>query len=311
MPKLSSLSFYPRYCFSASPTYNTWVKLTAAGVHALTTQPGFEGQTRSSFSRKYKIGSADIRSGQKVYFHLNHPIQWIRLVGVLVAFDEYPNRWVMILDDGSGETIEIVCAKQQNASTPAVADHTAATEQGSSSTRCPSTSTPTLTAPSRIGRTATGYEVDMSRIDLGSVVKVKGGIGEFRGAKQITLERINLIPTTASEALAWAELHAFHTAILSKPWTLSTTDIQRLKEKEEDKDGTAKAKRRKERDRTRRLKAHERIQRERERERERQIEETRRSRPVAEKDKKKKERKKREANSSSTSELTRTTTMTA
>ena len=32
----------------------------------------------------------------------------------------------------------------------------------------------------------------MGGVDLGSVVKIKGGIGEFRGEKQITLERISM-----------------------------------------------------------------------------------------------------------------------
>ncbi len=38
-----SLKTYPAYCFSISPTFNAWVKLTAADVHALTIHRGFEG----------------------------------------------------------------------------------------------------------------------------------------------------------------------------------------------------------------------------------------------------------------------------
>ena len=36
-------AIYPAYCFGASPTYNKWVKLTAADVQGLRTQSGFEG----------------------------------------------------------------------------------------------------------------------------------------------------------------------------------------------------------------------------------------------------------------------------
>lgn len=32
---------YPAYCFRASPTFNTWVKLTAANIHALRAEPEF------------------------------------------------------------------------------------------------------------------------------------------------------------------------------------------------------------------------------------------------------------------------------
>ena len=34
---------YPAYCFKVSPTFNVWVKLTAAGVHRLRAEPGYEG----------------------------------------------------------------------------------------------------------------------------------------------------------------------------------------------------------------------------------------------------------------------------
>lgn len=40
---------YPAFCFQASPTYNKWVKLTAADVHGLRSHPGFEGITSAAF----------------------------------------------------------------------------------------------------------------------------------------------------------------------------------------------------------------------------------------------------------------------
>lgn len=41
---------YPAYCFSKSPTYNTWVKLTARDVHNLRAEPGFEGAGRDNLN---------------------------------------------------------------------------------------------------------------------------------------------------------------------------------------------------------------------------------------------------------------------
>ncbi len=48
-PKASFVAptIYPAYCFPASPTYDVWVKLTAADVHALREEPGFEGMYRA------------------------------------------------------------------------------------------------------------------------------------------------------------------------------------------------------------------------------------------------------------------------
>lgn len=124
-----------------------------------------------------------MRTGQNLYFHLNHPIKWIRLVGVVVALDVHPARWIILLDDGSGATIEVICGLQAPA--PAIggrepdlllsADNRAAV---------------TSPALSPVGLTATGRTVDLSGVDIGAVVKVKGGVGMFRGQKQVLLERI-------------------------------------------------------------------------------------------------------------------------
>ena len=43
---------YPAYCFHASPTYDTWVKLTAADVQALEPDPDFQGSQPSISSRR-------------------------------------------------------------------------------------------------------------------------------------------------------------------------------------------------------------------------------------------------------------------
>ncbi|KAK5013713.1 hypothetical protein LTR60_003721, partial [Cryomyces antarcticus] len=79
---------YPAHCFTVSPTYNTWVKLTAAHIHALRAEPGFEGQN--------------------VFFQLNHPIRYVRLVAAIVAIDDLGPRYTLLtMDDGSGATIEV------------------------------------------------------------------------------------------------------------------------------------------------------------------------------------------------------------
>lgn len=44
-----------------------------------------------------------------------------------------------------------------------------------------------------MGRTLSGNAIDMRDIDLGTVVKVKGGISEFWDVKQITLERFGTL----------------------------------------------------------------------------------------------------------------------
>ncbi|MCJ1397849.1 hypothetical protein MMC11_001045 [Xylographa trunciseda] len=205
MPPSPSLAFYPAYCFPASPTFSTWAKLTAADVHALTTREGFEAQ--------------------KIHFYLNHPIKWIRLVGVIVAFDVSDYRFTFCLDDSSGQTVEVTCPRDRTGARPPTKS-------------TPSAATSKTPAPSADlkGRTLSGISIDLAGIDVGSVVKVKGGVGAFRGEPQVELERITPIHTTTAEAAAWREAMLFHSTILSAPWSLTPDEQHRLKD---EADGTA------------------------------------------------------------------------
>ena len=113
-------------------------------------------------------------------------------MGVIVAFDEFPQRWIMLLDDNSGAVIEVTCGRppSQNNTT------------SSSDYNIPSTGVakPTISLE---GVTSTGRPIDLNGIDIGTVVKVKGKIGSFRGEKQMHLERICMLrPTQPSSKLA-------------------------------------------------------------------------------------------------------------
>lgn len=212
-PSSSSFTFYPAYCLSLSPTYNTWARLTAADVHALQERDGYDGQN--------------------IYFHLNHPIKWIRLVGVVVALDFIPNRWLIQLDDYCGATIELTCLHQT-----AVASKTDGKTDLSDKAHLTSRETNIKSDNRRedrkqIGVTATGRTVDLTGVDVGAVVKVKGGVGVFRGEKQVLLERISLLHSTNDEVASWAETSAFRRDVLNVPWVVNEQDLKRAARKAE------------------------------------------------------------------------------
>ncbi|KAL8839783.1 MAG: hypothetical protein Q9170_001594 [Blastenia crenularia] len=169
-----------------------------------------------------KNDEEDSKRGQNTYFYLNHPIRWIRLVGVIVAFDVYPNRVIMTLDDSSGLTVEIFCRKQAHMAS--VVDTTVDCHGAIKLNK-----DYRLVDDEHLYTTNEGYKVDVKGIDLGSIVKVKGGISEFRGEKQVTLERISLIRSTTEEASAWAENTTFYQDILSQPWVVSKRRQQEAK----------------------------------------------------------------------------------
>lgn len=81
----------------------------------------------------------------------------------------------MVLDDSSGENIEVTCGRVTEESTDAKPEAQKLTKSKTNAAT---------------GKTTLNNTVDMTGIDVGSVVKIKGCIGSFRGMKQIQLERL-------------------------------------------------------------------------------------------------------------------------
>jgi len=71
--------------------------------------------------------------------------------------------------------------------------------------------------------------VDKQPLDIGSVLKAKCTISEFRGIKQLDLKRVSVVSTTNEEAKAWAETAAFKQQILSRPWHISSAEHKKIK----------------------------------------------------------------------------------
>ncbi|KAF2003608.1 hypothetical protein P154DRAFT_543685 [Amniculicola lignicola CBS 123094] len=185
---------YPAYCFRASPTYNTWVKLTAADVQALRSEQEYRSQ--------------------HIYFHLNHPIRFVRLVGVIVAIDDITTRYTnLTIDDGSGANVELKIVRL----TPDVYN----------SVESPSNTVvdnvDVITRPG-IFKVA----VDGRPLDLGTVIKAKGTLAEFRGNKQLELKRISIVDTTDEEAQAWSEAAEFKRDVLSIPWRITSAEHKKI-----------------------------------------------------------------------------------
>lgn len=150
-----------------------------------------------------------------MYFHLNHPIRYVRLVGVVIAIDDINLKYtVLTIDDGSGASIELKIVRV----TPT--DRNAAI----------SSSKTTLNSVEVISQFGV-FEVmvDNHRLDIGTVVKAKGTISEFRGTKQIDLKRIWVVTTTDEEAQAWGETAAFKQQVLSKPWHITSGEHKQIK----------------------------------------------------------------------------------
>ncbi|KAL4803521.1 hypothetical protein BDV18DRAFT_163078 [Aspergillus unguis] len=198
------LTFYPAFCFTASPTHFAWVKIGAADVHRL--------------KRRVEFGE------QGLFFYQNHPIRFVNLVGVIVARTDVPRRTILTLDDSTGATIDIVVLKENTSSTPVPAPAFAPAKPQ------PSDGTDEKTAPKEMHVTPTTQSaIDISPLQPGKLFQVKGTLSVFRSMMQVQLERFYSVPDTKSEMRFVDARTRFLVDVLSVPWFLEEEDIERLR----------------------------------------------------------------------------------
>ncbi|OQD61840.1 hypothetical protein PENPOL_c015G09295 [Penicillium polonicum] len=206
-----NLVFYPAFCFKASPTHFTWVKMGAADVHRLRKSSDFVGQN--------------------IFFYNNHPIQFVSLVGIIVARTDIPRRTILTLDDSSGATIDIAVLKKTSPKPSTTSQTTASTSQE----KTPWSSF-SLTAPTATNLTQETHvtskdhdEIDISALQPGTVVRVKGTLSTFRSQMQLHLERFWLVRDTNAEMQFLDTRLRFLMEVLSVPWVLTDEEIETLR----------------------------------------------------------------------------------
>ncbi|KAI5307082.1 hypothetical protein KEM56_004803 [Ascosphaera pollenicola] len=245
-PRHAQLTFYPAYCYRVSPTYGAWVKIRAVDLYRLTTRPA----TRSR-----------VLSDPGLYFFQNHPIRYFCLAGIILSRDDYENRTCLVLDDCSGVTIEITCAKRKVTTLvhgeeddhhdnaikigfAAVADQYSASK-----------TTPMVTSSYHI-TASTASPIDITPLQPCTRVKVKGTLSTLHIPRytpymthnralgvdlvppapyehhryRLHLERFQILPDLASEMQFWNERIRMLTEILCSPWYLTEEDERNLKE---------------------------------------------------------------------------------
>lgn len=178
---------YPRYCFHLEQ-------------HA-----GFQGEGRRM------VLCLSLTPGPGENFYKNLPIKWVRVVGVVVAIDEFAGRRIFTVDDSSGACIEALVAVAPVQ--PAVGAANADTEAAAAQPRPPH-----------------------EDIDVGAIIDVKGGLSTFRDEKQIKIERVARLRGTAPEVALWEKRARFRRDVLDKPWVLRSRDIRRCRREAERSD---------------------------------------------------------------------------
>lgn len=225
----SSVTLYPAYTFFSSPTYLKWVNLTAHEIHqSLDIREGF---SHSWLSTGFKHG----RDTPQLVFYLNHPIQFVQIVGVVVNFEEYFEWfWLFTVDDSSGSTIDVICSKPEKKK-PVQVGQAAVEDIDEKAEQEQITSLSNQVA---------------SSVQIGAVLQVKGiitlfqrnkpaelltGVGasyrhqkQEQPTRQITLQRLSVVHDTNQELNLIAARTKFHREILNKAWILTPKEQHRL-----------------------------------------------------------------------------------
>lgn len=155
-------------------------------------------------------------------------IKYVRLTGVIVAVDEFPGRMVYTLDDSSGVNIEVTCAAPPKPSSRDT-EMLAGLEASTSTTKPVSVPAPVKPITPNPQELISPDGPNLTNILVGSVVKVKGGIGIFREQKQIRLKTITILGDTNAEVKSWNDVLEFRRDVLSKPWVVTPEEEEQCR----------------------------------------------------------------------------------
>ncbi|KAI1122646.1 hypothetical protein F5Y10DRAFT_281552 [Nemania abortiva] len=195
MTTAEQLVYYPQYCFHLSPTITKWCPLRASDIAGLIARPGFEDAG--------------------IFFYMNHPIQWVRITGVVVAIDNYYGHRVYTIDDSTGQCIECTLATPNTTSGARPHGESKKHQVVSGAHTAQTTITDTTST--------TPFPAD---VDVGTVLDVKGTVKLFRGQKQISIRKATRVLSTNEEVLFWDKIRDFRRDILSQPWVLQDREVR-------------------------------------------------------------------------------------
>ena len=155
----------------------------------------------------------------------------------ILSIEDKFNKFALLeVDDGSGAVVHIKITRLD--------------AEIARSVECPSNTTVSkLNIAAEIGR----YDVLVDNVPLhvGTIIKAKCTIGEFRGIKQLDLKRIHVLSSTADEIKEWADVARWKKDVLSKPWVLSEQRLSELRDRDEEERKRKKVQEKKEAERLR------------------------------------------------------------
>jgi endo-1,3(4)-beta-glucanase len=147
----------------------------------------------------------------------------VRVVGIVVAIEQYAQRRIYGIDDSSGMNVLAVVTSPA----PIKAKNDSA----------PNELRPNNDAQPTVAQVPDPY----AAIDVGMVVDVKGGVSSFRNERQIDVVKMVIVQGTAQEVALWEKRTKFRREVLDVPWVLRDKDVRRCRREAERSEAEARA----------------------------------------------------------------------
>ena len=156
-------------------------------------------------------------TGRDVYFWLNHPIRFVRLVGIVCAIDSVGNGkyTILTLDDSSGADIEIRIERRD-------------VKFGDDVEYPSNTLVDNVNVSIKLGLPV--VSIDKTQLCLGTVIRAEGMITSYRSQKQLLLRRVFHVKDTNEEAIAWSKTAHWKRTVLSQAWVLTAAKKMEIDE---------------------------------------------------------------------------------
>ncbi|KAF7874949.1 hypothetical protein EAF04_002123 [Stromatinia cepivora] len=188
----------PLNLYHLSPTIQKWCALRCADIATLDTRGVYY-------------------ENKPIHHYLNHPIRYIKLLGLVVSIDDFARRRVYTIDDSSGVCMECVAFLPPPPSGPS------STSTSSSTSILPTE--PSITHP----------QIAWDTISECKIVRILGVMGKYMTMPQLQIVKMGVVESTDVERKWWDECAGLKdpsSGILGREWVVSEEEIERWKRRE-------------------------------------------------------------------------------
>ncbi|KAF7907504.1 uncharacterized protein EAF01_005090 [Botrytis porri] len=189
----------PPNLYELSPTIHRWCALRCADIVSLSTRGVY-------FEDKL------------IHHYLNHPIRYIKLIGLIVSIDTFARRRVYTIDDSSGVCIECVAILPLPPSGNPPTSHVEPPLNNPPNT-------PSLTTP----------QIPWTEISECKVVRILGIMGSYMQVPQLQIVKMGIVGSTDVERKWWDECRELkdpERGVLGREWVVGKEEMERWRRRE-------------------------------------------------------------------------------